>query len=391
MGNRHSNSIISVTMALMIFIFTNGCSDPTPNVGAVSPPVQSSSSDAPPTIDDSDSSLPVSTIILPPDTDASLENNGLLVFGVRDGESNELTPILGTYHRHEDTLSFTPDFPVLPNTDYEAVNLLTEKATSYRWNKTSATTPTLAIHPQHKVLPANHLKFYLYFSEPMQQDTPWEHCKLLDLTTDQYVPRPFRHTELWNETGDRLTLWFHPGRQKTGVNLNVEIGPILTPEHDYELHISGNWSSLKGGSLSQDVTLRFRAGPADHDQPDPEAWNIHLPTADTSDPLVFQFNEPLDHAMLRTNPIRLSRLPDKSPSGSSLLVNFQVTSNNQSIRITPDVKWTAGEYELQINPRLEDLAGNSIERPFEVDLTQTNKTPSRPQSLLVTIPPKNGE
>src|SRR6185436_13722943 len=87
-----------------------------------------------------------------------------------------------------------------------------------------------AIFPGSHTLPANHLKFYLHFSEPMRQGVFLEHCKLLD-DHDQPVTEPFRETELWNEDGTRLTLWFHPGRQKTGVNLNVDLGPIVQTHH----------------------------------------------------------------------------------------------------------------------------------------------------------------
>jgi hypothetical protein len=34
---------------------------------------------------------------------------------------------------------------------------------------------------------------------------------------------------------------------------------------------------------------------------------------------------------------------------------------------TPRQPWVAGTYHLVANKRLEDLAGNSIGRPFEVD------------------------
>ena len=36
-------------------------------------------------------------------------------------------------------------------------------------------------------------------------------------------------------------------------------------------------------------------------------------------------------------------------------------------RYTPDRPWTAGKVRLRIDRELEDLAGNSIVRPFEVD------------------------
>ena len=67
-----------------------------------------------------------------------------------------------------------------------------------------------AIYPTAHTLPANHLKFYLHFSQPMRQGVFLDHCRLLD-DHDQPVTEPFRETELWNEDGTRLTLWFHPG------------------------------------------------------------------------------------------------------------------------------------------------------------------------------------
>jgi hypothetical protein len=35
---------------------------------------------------------------------------------------------------------------------------------------------------------------------------------------------------------------------------------------------------------------------------------------------------------------------------------------------TPAVKWAAGEYQLQVDTALEDLAGNRIGRAFDVDV-----------------------
>ncbi len=37
-------------------------------------------------------------------------------------------------------------------------------------------------------------------------------------------------------------------------------------------------------------------------------------------------------------------------------------------RFTPDAVWTAGAYALDVGTDLEDLAGNAVGRPFEVDL-----------------------
>jgi hypothetical protein len=101
-----------------------------------------------------------------------------------------------------------------------------------------------AIYPSGDTVPANHLKFYLHFSAPMREGVFLEHCRLLD-ATGKPVLEPFRETELWSEDHRRLTLWLHPGRQKTGVNLNDEFGPVLQPNQSYTLVISGAWATSR--------------------------------------------------------------------------------------------------------------------------------------------------
>ena len=51
--------------------------------------------------------------------------------------------------------------------------------------------PEVRIYPTAETLPANHLKFYLHFSEPMRQGVFLEHCRLLD-DEGRPVPEPFR-------------------------------------------------------------------------------------------------------------------------------------------------------------------------------------------------------
>src|SRR4051812_2774418 len=85
-----------------------------------------------------------------------------------------------------------------------------------------------AIYPSGALLPANHLKFYLHFSAPMREGVFLDYCRLLD-EHGAPVAEPFRETELWSDDHRRLTLWLHPGRQKTGVNLNDDFGPVLKP------------------------------------------------------------------------------------------------------------------------------------------------------------------
>jgi len=219
-----------------------------------------------------------------------------------------------------------------------------------------------AIYPTAHTLPANHLKFYLHFSQPMRQGVFLDHCRLLD-DHDQPVTEPFRETELWNEDGTRLTLWFHPGRQKTGVNLNVDLGPIVQPRHHYTLVISGKWPSAAGIPLGADVTKPFDTTERATAQLDVAAWKITPPAPGTRQPVEVRFPAPLDSALLQ----RCLRLVD--PGGKAVAGASQSGDSEKTWRFVPRDPWYPGRLVLEADSILEDLAGNSLARPFQVDLT----------------------
>ena len=218
-----------------------------------------------------------------------------------------------------------------------------------------------SIHPSGTVLPANHLKFYLHFSEPMQQGVFLRHCKVVD-GNGKIIPEPFRETELWSEDGLRLTLWFHPGRQKTGVNLNVELGPVLAPGKRCKLIISGAWKSEQGVPLGADVEKAYFVTERATQQLNTADWKITPPTAGTRQPLQVKFPSPLDFALLQ----RCLRVSDDK--GATLPGAIATSHGEQVWTFTPEKPWTHDSLVLQVDSFLEDLAGNSLARPFEVDL-----------------------
>lgn len=224
--------------------------------------------------------------------------------------------------------------------------------------------------PSSKILPANHLKFYIDFPEPMARGDIFEHFSLINTNSGKEVPEPFREIELWDESGRRLTLWFHPGRQKPGVNLNVEIGPILEEGKNYTLTVSGDWQTESGAPLGRDVQKKFQAGPMDNTQPDPGSWQYSIPAAGTTDSLSITFPKPLDYALIpRTIQIQSESNPDTDSH-----------HDDRSIHFTPATPWKAGQLTISIDPKLEDLAGNSIARPFNLDLQSTSDLP-KPSSI----------
>ena len=289
-------------------------------------------------------------------------------FGLWLGEAKlNSPPLAGTYSQAGGQLRFRPSLPLLPGLNYtarlERPGLIL-RAEHRPPALAPAPAPQLtAIYPTSDRLPANHLKFYLVFSEPMESGVFLQHCRLVD-ARGREVEAPFRETELWSPDGKRLTLWFRPGRQKTGVNLNVEFGPVLLEGGDYRLVIDGRWKSARGVALGTEVTKTFRAVPALHEQLTTRGWKLAVPVAGAREPLRVTFPQPLDWATLN----RMLRVTGES--GGTVVGEITVARGELEWRFVPAQPWRAGRHELRVATALEDHAGNTLARPFEVNLEQ---------------------
>ena len=235
--------------------------------------------------------------------------------------------------------------------------------------------------PGVPVVPANHLKFYLHFSGPMERGDVFRYLRLVEVDTGgreiAEVPEPFREVELWDETFTRLTLWFHPGRQKPGVNLNVEIGPILEKGGRYRLEISEKWRMESGETLTKGSTHLFSAGAFDDIQPDPGTWRIEA----KPEGVWIYTGEELDPESLKK---RISVSRDKGKE----LPAIRVVAESDGFWIRHGEGWESGSYRLVVDPALEDLAGNSVARPFNLDLEKAEGTAevTGPVTLPFTVP-----
>jgi hypothetical protein len=108
--------------------------------------------------------------------------------------------------------------------------------------------------------------------------------------------------------------------------------------------------------LQEGFRKAFRVGPADRTPPDPAQWQVHAPRAGASDPLVVDFPKPLDWALLQ----RLLDVPGVPGT-------IAVDRNETQWRFVPNEAWKPGDYQLVVDTSLEDLAGNRIGRPFDID------------------------
>ena len=286
-----------------------------------------------------------------------------------------LPPIYGDYTVLSDRLVFEPAFPLKPGLTYRASFLPAALATVFSGQEkkqqlfslpgpsSKPTTTVIQVYPSGTLLPENQLKFYIHFSHPMSRGEAYQNIRLRD-KDGKVVPFPFLELaeELWEPQGTRFTLLFDPGRIKRGLKPREEVGPALLSGGSYTLVIDRGWRDAGGKPMKRTFQKKFRVSEPDDTQPNPQRWKITAPEATTNQPLRVLFREPLDHAMLQ-------RVIGVVNSGGKTVAG-DVTVDQQESRwsFQPTIPWQPGEYQLLVSSDLEDRAGNSIGRPFEVDV-----------------------
>lgn len=289
-----------------------------------------------------------------------------------------LPAMLGTVELEGDKLRFVPRFPIaaglqlrvtLEGDQLEPVELSVNTSQS-DLKQTSPATAVAQVFPTVKRLPENHLRFYIHFTRPMSRGVAYRHLKLLDGGGD-VIERPFLELgeELWSPDGKRFTLLLDPGRVKRLLEPRRELGPVLVAGGSYTLVVDRGWPDAAGVPLGDSFHKRFRVQKRDDISPDPARWSIKRPTAGSREPLELTFREPLDHAML-FRVITIQRA-----DGTSVRGEIEVGRDDREWSFTPEQPWKGElEYQVRIGTELEDVAGNNLLGPFEVDLTQSKPT-----------------
>lgn len=295
--------------------------------------------------------------------------------------------LAGRYSVEAGRLRFAPRYPLLASLQYRAILHPTQLPGA------AASTPTvvsarlqlsrpadapapaiLRVYPTADKLPENLLRMYVHFSVPMQRGDVYDFVRLLD-ENGQPIVRPFLEIgeELWDPTCKRLTLLFDPGRVKQGLKPREELGPILQAGHVYTLVIEPLnttpagvnkwWYDAYGERLTAPYRVRFRALPPETRPVEPAEWSLSLPSARTRTPLSVELKRSLDHALLE----RVVRVV--TADGKPIEGDIKLGEHETSWHFTPRTEWKAGDYVLEAESILEDLAGNRIGRSFEVDET----------------------
>jgi hypothetical protein len=310
---------------------------------------------------------------------------------VRTGETRTEAqpPLWGSYRLAGDIITFHPRFPLEAGMTYRAefnpvrlheiARTLTPPATvvgeprdtnclfaEYSPPKKPAriTTQVAAIYPTGDRLPENLLRFYISFTAPMSRGEAYRRITLVDTATAKPVDSAFLELdeELWSPDGTRFTLIFDPGRVKRGLRPREELGPVLEAGKSYSLVIDRGWLDAAGNPLKVGYQKNFRVGQPDESSPDLKTWTIQAPRSNSRDPLEVRFPKALDRALL-DRLIWVQNAEAKKVPG-------QVTVSESECRwqFVPVSEWREGDHRLVVGTELEDVAGNSVASPFEVDV-----------------------
>jgi hypothetical protein len=300
-------------------------------------------------------------------------------------------PVLGTYRVVDGVLTFEPRFPLQPGVRYRTVfdpSRLPGKGppgepitATFRLPKPRPAAAAVVTHvyPSADRLPENQLKFYLHFSSPMSRGEAYRHVHLLRASGEE-VELPFLELaeELWDREGRRFTLFFDPGRIKRGLKPREEVGPALEQGKTYTLVIDRDWTDAEGNPLRESYRKTFHVLAPEDQPPDPRTWELRAPPAGTAEPVRVRFPKALDHALLE----RLLWVTDAQ--GRRIAGEVTVPDRETGWKFTPRQAWAAGRYRLVADTRLEDLAGNRIGRPFEVD--ELHPVQRRVTAATVAVP-----
>jgi len=166
--------------------------------------------------------------------------------------------------------------------------------------------------------------------------------------------------ELWDPNFQRLTMTFDPGRIKRGLTSNQTIGPPIVEGKPYTLVIDRDWPDAHGAPLVQGYRKSFRGGPPERNPPDPKQWHVTAPKAGTRDALVVSFPTPMNYPLLQ-------RMIEVSGAQGKLSGVVSTLREETEWSFTPHDSWKSGDYKIIVDTGLEDLAGNHIGQPFDID------------------------
>ncbi|SEO60166.1 hypothetical protein [Trujillonella endophytica] len=288
-------------------------------------------------------------------------------------------PMAGRWEAAGTGAVFAPRFPFLPGTEYAVLAGDGEPAVLRRPPAPGPRQATVvAVEPALDVVPRNLLRFSVRFSHPMSEGWALRAVRLERVADGAVVPGAFLDAdpELWDADRRRLTLLLDPARLKRGLAPHREAGYPLVEGDEVRLVVDEDFRDAGGRGLLGPAAATFRVGPDLRGRVRPDAWTVSAPPAGTRAPLRIRFDRPLDRSLAD----RCLRVADRPGAGTT-------APDGRGWSFVPDRPWTPGPVPIAVDPALEDVAGNSVARVFDRDLTVASDDPLDPADAVVLTAP----
>jgi hypothetical protein len=314
---------------------------------------------------------------------------------VRTGASvgDDLPDVFGRYQVLKNAVRFIPHFPFERGLSYRASfdprpfgcpefsEVLTLEFSLPR-EQSVLPSEVMRIFPSCDCLPENLLRFYVCFSNSMQQGRAEAEISLLDPDGDPTPDVLYRApVELWDRSMRYLTILLDPGRLKRGIGPNRQLGPPLKAGQEYTLAVGSGMLDSSGLPLRETFYKRFRVTEAVRKHIAVEEWKLVPPAIKSRQPLVLMFPRPLDWALL-SQAITIVSTNEQSIEGRIVIDRCE-----RRWSFTPTAPWAAGYYHVRVASGLEDVCGNSIiaafDRPLRSGSDLAYEVANRPVSFQV--------
>ncbi len=295
-------------------------------------------------------------------------------------------PTAGRFEFGEDFISFAPRFPFV---DGMAYSLLVYSGSGedapevWAIERPAApvkpTTEVTAIYPTASEVPVNLLKVYVHFSAPMSEGWAGRAIRVCREDTGEELEGVFLppYPELWDPERRRLTMLLDPGRIKRGLVPNLESGYPLIEGVPVRVIVAPDFRDSRGQTLVAGAERSYQVGPPLRSRIEASGIKWWVPSPGSLEPLVVEFDRPLDHALMHHDLWVMADDADRAAVPGQGVIGPE----ERSWRFNPERPWQQGHYFLVCEPSLEDLAGNSTSRVFDRDITVDEDVPGEPHPL----------
>ena len=100
-------------------------------------------------------------------------------------------------------------------------------------------------------------------------------------------------------------------------------------------------------------------------------WILDKPQSNSYDPLTIHLDRIIDHALFQSM-IKVVDAEEKPIAG-----HWEFSEKERLIQFIPQKEWIKGIYQIIIDSRMEDVAGNSLQNLLDYSKTD-NKNNSKP-------------